>query len=38
MDSTAQRAPVGSEIINENRVAAYLEILNETASMGDAWI
>jgi len=38
MDSTAQRAPVGSEIINENRVAAYLEILNETASMDDAWI
>ena len=38
MDSTEQRAPVGSEIINENRVAAYSEIINKIASTGDAWI
>jgi hypothetical protein len=38
MDSTEQRAPLGSEIINENRVPAYSEIINETTSTGDAWI
>jgi hypothetical protein len=29
MDSTAQTAPVASEIINENSVAAESEIINE---------
>ena len=38
MDSTAQTAPVDSEIINENWVTVDLEILNETASTDDAWI
>jgi hypothetical protein len=38
MDSRAQRALVGYEIINKNSVAAESEIINETASMGDAWI
>jgi len=38
MDSTAQRAHVGFEIINKNSVAAESEIINETASTGDAWI
>jgi hypothetical protein len=38
MDSTAQTALMDSEIINENRVAVDLEILNETTSTGDAWI
>ena len=38
MDSTAQRTHVGFEIINKNLVAAESEIINETASMGDAWI
>jgi hypothetical protein len=38
MDSTAQRAHVGSEIINKNIVAVESEIINETASTGDAWI
>jgi hypothetical protein len=38
MDSTAQRAHVGFEIINENSVAPESEIINETASTGDAWI
>jgi hypothetical protein len=38
MDSTAQRAHVGYKIINKNRVAVESEIINETASTGDAWI
>jgi len=38
MDSTAQRAHVGFEIINKNSVAAESEIINETAFTGDAWI
>jgi hypothetical protein len=38
MDSRAQRALVGYEIINKNSVAAESEIINETASTGDAWI
>jgi hypothetical protein len=38
MDSTAQRALVGYEIFNENLVATESEIINETASTGDAWI
>jgi hypothetical protein len=38
MDSTAQRALVGYEIINKNSVAAKSETINETASTGDAWI
>jgi hypothetical protein len=38
MDSTAQRALVGYEIFNKNSVAADSEIINETASTGDAWI
>jgi hypothetical protein len=38
MDSTAQRAHVGFEIINKNSVAAESQIINETASTGDAWI
>jgi len=36
MDSTAQKNPMTSEIITENRVSAYSEIVNETASLGDA--
>jgi hypothetical protein len=35
MDSTAQRAHVGSEIINENLVTGDSEIINETASTVD---
>jgi len=38
MDSTAQRALVGFEIINKNSVAPESEMINETASTGDAWI
>jgi hypothetical protein len=38
MDSTSQKAIVGYEIINKNLVAAESEIINETASTGDAWI
>ena len=38
MDSTAQRALVGYEIFKEHSVAAESEIINETASTGDAWI
>jgi hypothetical protein len=38
MDSTAQRAHVGFEIINKNSVAAESEIINEIASTSDAWI
>jgi hypothetical protein len=38
MDSTAQRAHVGFEIINKNSVAAESEIITETASTGDACI
>jgi len=38
MDSTAQTAHVGFEIINKNSVAAESEIINETAFTGDAWI
>jgi len=38
MDSTAQRAHAGFEIINKNSVAAESKIINETASTGDAWI
>jgi len=38
MDSTSQRALVGSKIINEIWVASDLEIINETASTGDTWI
>jgi hypothetical protein len=38
MHSTAQTAHVGLEIINENSVAGDSEIINETASTGDAWI
>jgi len=38
MDSTAQRALVGYEIIKKNSVAAESEIINKTASTGDAWI
>jgi len=38
MDSTAQRAHAVYEIINKNRVAAESDIINETASTGDAWI
>jgi len=38
MDSTAQRAHAGYEIINKNRVAAESEIINETACTGDPWI
>ena len=38
MDSTAQRALVGYEIFNENSFAAESEIINETASTGDACI
>jgi hypothetical protein len=38
VDSTAQRAHVGYEIINKNRVAVESEIINENASTGDAWI
>jgi hypothetical protein len=38
MDSTAQRAHVGFEIINKNSVAAESEIINETASTSVACI
>jgi hypothetical protein len=38
MDSTTQRALVGYEIFKENSVAAESEIINESASTGDAWI
>jgi len=38
MDSTAQRAHVGFEIINKNSVATESEIINENASTGDACI
>jgi hypothetical protein len=38
MDSTAQRALVGYEIFKEHSVAAESEIINETASTGDACI
>jgi hypothetical protein len=38
MDSKAQSAHVPSEIIHKNLVAVDLEIINETASTGDAWI
>jgi hypothetical protein len=38
MDSTVQRAYMGSEIINENWVATDSEIINQPASTGDAWI
>jgi hypothetical protein len=38
MDSTAQTAPLDSEISNENGVATDSEIITETASTGDAWI
>jgi hypothetical protein len=31
-------APVDSENVNENRVCADWEIVNETTSKGDAWI
>jgi len=30
-------APVHSEKVNENRVGAEWEIVNETTSKGDAW-
>jgi len=38
MDSTAQSALVGYEIFNKNSVSFESEIINETASTGDAWI
>jgi hypothetical protein len=38
VDSAAQTAPVDLEIVNENSVIADSEIINETASKGDAWI
>jgi hypothetical protein len=38
MDSTAQTAHVGFEIINKNSVIAELEIINESASTGDECI
>jgi hypothetical protein len=37
MDSKAQTAPVGSEIIIENWDAAKSEIITETACTADAW-
>jgi len=38
VDSTTQKTPMASEIINENRVATASKIINETGSTGDAWI
>jgi hypothetical protein len=38
MDSLANTATVDLEIVNKNSVAADSEIMNETASIGDAWI
>jgi hypothetical protein len=38
MDSSASTTPVDSEIVNENWVASDLEIINEGASKGNAWI
>jgi hypothetical protein len=38
MDSTAQRALVGYEIFKEHSVVAESEIINETATTGDACI
>jgi len=37
IDSIAQIAPVGSEIIKENWEAAESEIITETASTADTW-
>jgi len=38
VDSKALLAPIDSEKINENCVAADSEIITETTSKGDAWI
>jgi hypothetical protein len=38
IDSTAQATPVASKISTENSIAAASEIIDETASTGDAWI
>jgi hypothetical protein len=38
MDSLARTAPVDSETVKENGVAAYSQIAPETALRGDAWI
>jgi hypothetical protein len=38
MDSSAHTAPVDSERVKENWVAAYSEIAPENAFKGDEWI
>jgi len=38
VDSSTLAAPFDLEIVNENRVAAYSELVTETLSKGDAWI
>jgi hypothetical protein len=38
VDSEELAAPVDLEIVNRNRVGADSEIVNEKASIGDAWI
>jgi hypothetical protein len=38
MESSAHTAPVDSETIKKNRVAALLEIITENVSRGDQWI
>jgi hypothetical protein len=38
MESSAHAAPVDSETIKKNRVAAFSEIITENVSRGDQWI
>ena len=38
MDSSDHTAPVDSQIVKENWVAAHSEIAPETTFRGDAWI
>jgi hypothetical protein len=38
MESSAHAAPVDSETIKKNRVAALSEIITENVSRGDQWI
>jgi hypothetical protein len=38
MESSAHTAPVHSETIKKNRVAALSEIITENVSRGDHWI
>jgi hypothetical protein len=38
MDSSTLASLFDSEIVNENGVVAYSELITETLSKGDAWI